>query len=850
MIAGPRIRAGKDAGRALVPRPVLSLQGAVWIIGVLVIAGMSAFQYYDVVRRLEIVLEASKRELASTVRLLAEQAAGSLQAVELVLREAGESAALAAERKGSLPPALRDRVQQLHQIASVAVVLDDGSLFTSAGGALGGAQSPGVLEQLGSPALEQPDRLHVSDPLFLPRSGTWTAALSRPLHGGKAGDRGMAVAYLDLEYFRRFYASLELPPGTRIALLGRDARPLVEQPAAAGTPLGAPSPTQTLYRGLLAASPGSSRLLPDPAGGEERIYVAQAVPGFPLAVGVSTAKSAVLSAWYVQSLHSAARTSLLCLSVALLMWLVLRQLRRRELAESQLRVQSAYLDELIESAPEAIALLDARGQIVRVNREFTRLFDHLPEQAVGNTLEALIVPAELLPEAERMTRAVRRGEHVSSETHRMRRDGSRLAVSVLCAPIAGTGGPIASFAIYRDITERRQAESERAKLESRLLQAEKLEAIGTMAGGIAHDFNGIVSAILASANLAIASGPDERGRNRYLANIVSAADRGRGLVEQILTYSRSTRGKRVVVQLQAVVKDTLELVEAGLPGNVQLEARLAAPEALVIADPTHVHQLVMNLCSNAVHSMEQGGSLTVSLDAFDSACESALSHGTLNAGRYARLVVRDTGRGMREEILDRIFEPFFSTGHDAGGTGLGLALVYAIVTELAGGVDVQTAPGRGSSFTLFLPTVEQAAMDVGAGEEVPLPRGHGERVLLVDDEQATVLLHEEMLAALNYEPAGFSRPADALAEFVAGPGRFDVVLLDQLMPEMTGLELARRIRAVRQDIPILVATGYPNRLIEQEAIVAGVQEILSKPLDFRRLAQALHGALATAPRTP
>jgi PAS domain S-box-containing protein len=487
-------------------------------------------------------------------------------------------------------------------------------------------------------------------------------------------------------------------------------------------------------------------------------------------------------------------------------------------------------------------MLDLEGRVARVNREFTRLFGYTAEAAQGHTLETLIVPPDLQQESIRMAQAVSEGQHASIETQRQRSDGTRLSVSALSAPIVAVTGPIASYAIYRDITERRFAEGERAKLESRLRQAEKLEAIGTMAGGIAHDFNGILSAILAYGNLALTGTDDSEARGKHIANILSAADRGRGLIEQILTYSRSTRGTPRLVDVVDVVRGTLELVRAALPTNVDLRPHLPAQSSMIVADPTHVHQLVMNLCTNASHSMEAGGTLEVVLDQLDSLGDKMVSHGVLSAGRYVVLSVRDTGRGMSPAVLERIFEPFFTTGHPGGGTGLGLALVYAIMTEMGGAIDVQTAEGAGSNFTLYLPAADAPLLE-GADQPATLPRGAGERVLLVEDEQGLMLLQEDMLAALNYEPAGFTRPSEALAEFSADPSRFDAVLLDQLMPEYTGLELAKRMRATRETLPIILITGYRGPLLAQEARAAGVSEILHKPLDFRRLALALEHAL-------
>jgi CheY-like chemotaxis protein len=256
----------------------------------------------------------------------------------------------------------------------------------------------------------------------------------------------------------------------------------------------------------------------------------------------------------------------------------------------------------------------------------------------------------------------------------------------------------------------------------------------------------------------------------------------------------------------------------------------------------------MNLCRNAEHAMPTGGRLTVALDAIDAQEDAPLSHGLLPAGRYIRLRVQDNGCGMAPDVVARIFEPFFTTRDSGTGTGLGLALVHGIVTDLGGAIDVDSRRAEGSIFDIYLPRSD-AEVIAKADHTAPLPRGSGERVLLVEDEKPLMLLIEEMLAALNYEPAGFTRPSEALEEFRADPTRFDAVVLDQLMPGMTGTELARQMRQLRADVPVVLISGYSGPVLTQQALSAGVDHILTKPLDLRQIAEAMAKVLAreTAP---
>ncbi|MDB5809086.1 MAG: hypothetical protein JWN94_1208, partial [Betaproteobacteria bacterium] len=306
----------------------------------------------------------------------------------------------------------------------------------------------------------------------------------------------------------------------------------------------------------------------------------------------------------------------------------------------------------------------------------------------------------------------------------------------------------------------------------------------------------------------------------------------------ILAYSRSQRGQRAPVEVAHVVAETLELVRGSLPANIRLEASASESPLVVIGDTTKLHQVVMNLCSNSIQAMSAGGTLRVALKAVDISTELALSHETLRPGRYVRLTVEDSGSGMDEATLSRIFEPFFTTKEIGRGTGLGLSLVYAIVTDLSGVIDVKSAVKQGSTFSIYLPLAEIALADA-AEEEGPLPRGNGERVLLVDDEAPLLAVTAEVLTRLGYEPVSFSDSEAALAAFETTPRRFDVVVTDDLMPGLTGTLLASVVRRRRPDLPIILISGYSGLIGTHQALAAGVSELLSKPLQSREIATTL-----------
>jgi CheY-like chemotaxis protein len=332
--------------------------------------------------------------------------------------------------------------------------------------------------------------------------------------------------------------------------------------------------------------------------------------------------------------------------------------------------------------------------------------------------------------------------------------------------------------------------------------------------------------------------PPESTRKRYAQNVLTAATRGRALVEQILAYSRSQHGRRAPADVCRIVTETLELVRGTLPMRVRLDSSASKSPLMVIGDATQLHQVVMNLCSNAIQAMAAGGTLRVALTAQYLRAERALSHGKLMSGHYVCLAVEDTGCGMDEATLTRIFEPFFTTKEVGRGTGLGLSLVDAIVTDLAGAIDVKSTLEQGSTFEIYLPLVDLTLGDANL-EGGPLPRGHAERVLLVDDEESFVVLTSELLSRLGYEPVPFSDSEAALAAFEAAPEQFDVVVTDALMPGITGTALASMVRRRRLDLPIILVSAYSGSILRQQALAAGVNELLTKPLQSREIAMTL-----------
>jgi len=329
-----------------------------------------------------------------------------------------------------------------------------------------------------------------------------------------------------------------------------------------------------------------------------------------------------------------------------------------------------------------------------------------------------------------------------------------------------------------------------------------------------------------------------------------ATERAKMLVERILGFSRSGLGDREPVNVQGVIVETLDLLEASLPPGIRLERHIDAGDAAVMGDATYLHQVAMNLCTNAIHAMEhRGGVLSVGLELAQLDEGLTLSRGSLVPGHYVRLTVGDTGAGIEAAVVDRIFDPFFTTKQTGEGTGLGLSVVHGIVTDLGGAIRVETALGKGTTFEIWLPVAGEIPAPAAEADRA-LRRGNGEIIMIVDDERPLVELAEEIVAQVGYEPVGFSASRAALDAFRAAPHRFDVVITDEAMPDLAGIELARQVREIRPAMPVILMTGYGSAELMSEATRIGVSEVLRKPLRRADLADALARVLDIRPSGP
>jgi PAS domain S-box-containing protein len=406
------------------------------------------------------------------------------------------------------------------------------------------------------------------------------------------------------------------------------------------------------------------------------------------------------------------------------------------------------------------------------------------------------------------------------------------------------GKPARMVGFMLDVTDRHQAQEELGRMERQLRQAQRLEAMGTLAGGIAHDFNNILGAILGYGEMALRDAPTGSRLRRDVDSIMTAGERGRALVDRVLAFSRSGVGERVAVHVEEVVREALELIAAKLPNGVTIETQLHAGHAAMLGDPTQVHQVLMNLATNAIQAMSAGGRLRVSLNAVRVDVPRVATIGAIKSGDYIVLEIADCGTGIPKEIIDRIFDPFFTTKEVGVGTGLGLSLVHGIVSQVDGAIEVVSTLGMGTVFTVYLPRVGDAA-DVLTDERPDLPHGDRQRILIVDDEEPLVRLATENLAEWGYVPIGFTSSTAAFEAFRADPQYYDAVVTDERMPGMSGSALIRELRGMRQTIPTLLVSGYVGTELVSRAKEAGADEVLKKPLSMRELATSLDRVLHT-----
>ncbi|MDQ5978503.1 MAG: hypothetical protein QG602_1477 [Verrucomicrobiota bacterium] len=521
----------------------------------------------------------------------------------------------------------------------------------------------------------------------------------------------------------------------------------------------------------------------------------------------------------------------------------LRDITERRAAEAALRESEAMFKGVFDASPIPIILLSyPEGRIQAMNQASVSVFGFSREEVVGKTTSELNVwsdPAE----RDTLMRKLAEGHNLHmAEVGLRRRDGSLIDVLYNVGRLMIAGRPCMLASVI-DITAQKQAESALRKSEAKLRQVQKMESLGTLAGGIAHDFNNILTGILGFAHLCQADLDPAHPAANWIDGILKSGERAKGLVQQILTFSRKTESIRGPIRLQFVTQESLALLRSTLPAMVRLEAAIDPACPPVMADPTEIHQVILNLCTNAWHALPDiGGQIEVRLQPETVDAAFAREHPAVKPGPQVRLSVRDNGKGMNAATLERIFDPFFTTKEAGKGTGLGLAVVHSIVESHGGAILVQSTPGQGTTFDIFLPALAESA----PAEEPPaasanLLRGQGQSLLIVDDEAMSGTVIARLAEKYGYRTTYCDDPLQAIALLYAND--FDMLVTDLAMPGLPGDELARQALARKPGLPVLMLSGFIEPATTEKLRGLGVREILNKPPTAEDLLGALHRCL-------
>ena len=497
---------------------------------------------------------------------------------------------------------------------------------------------------------------------------------------------------------------------------------------------------------------------------------------------------------------------------------------------------------LINRAGDAIFLADMDGRLVDVNETACRSLGYSREELLNLRVFDVDSGAGTGGHDINLWPKLSTDSYVTINTEHRRKDGSALPVEVRIG-LLPLHNETYILGYARDITERLEAEKEKEKLRMQLNQAQKMESIGTLAGGIAHDFNNILTPIMGYVELALIDAADNPLLINDLKEVRNAAERAREMVQQILAFSRSDNEGVSPLQVDVVVKEALKLLRVSIPKTIEIKQDIDSSCGPVLANPTQIHQVLMNLCTNSYHAMrETGGVLEISLRPVEFSAQDPRRNGNLQPGSSLELVVRDNGCGMEQDILERIFEPYFTTKSVDEGTGMGLAVVHGIVTRIGGQIEIDSRPGNGTCVKVHLPVITESTAFAEKQSAAVVPGGT-ERILFVDDEQTIGNVIAGILKNHGYAVEIFTEPTEALLAFSSRPDEFDLVVTDMTMPKMTGDKLARNVMAVRPGMPVILCTGFSDLIDRDTALAMGISAYVEKPFSIDSFASTIREVL-------
>ena len=513
------------------------------------------------------------------------------------------------------------------------------------------------------------------------------------------------------------------------------------------------------------------------------------------------------------------------------MWRIVQRKR----IEETLRESEGKYRTVLEANPDPVVVYDIVGKVIYFNPAFTRVFGWTLEECLGKKMDVFVPEKEFL-ETQKMAEKVLAGEGFSGfETRRYTKAGNIINVNMNTAIYKDQdSNPIGSVINLRDITEHK-------KLEAQLKQAQKMQSIGTLAGGIAHDFNNIIGIIIGNTELAIDDVPEWNPARLNLEEIRIASLRAKDVVRQLLSFARKTQLEKKPTNITPIVKESLKLLRSSILTSIEIRQNISEDVDTILADPTQINQVLINLCTNADHAMPDGGIIEVNLRNTELDEYTIAQYPGLIPGRYVNLTVSDTGQGISQKEIDRIFDPYFTTKEVGKGTGMGLAVVHGIVKGHNGFISVKSELGKGTTFNIFFPAVEEDAV-VETENDEKLPTGN-ERILFIDDEESLVKIGHQRIGRLGYKIETTTSPIEALALFNSKPEQYDLIITDMAMPQMTGDKLIKEILTIRPDMPIILCTGFSEKIDEERAKKMGVRQYIEKPLDKHDLAVSIRQVL-------
>ena len=525
-------------------------------------------------------------------------------------------------------------------------------------------------------------------------------------------------------------------------------------------------------------------------------------------------------------------------SLCLIILFLIINIGRRRRAEEALRMSEQRYRTLFENSGDPIYINTREGRFVDVNQSFLDLFGYAREELADLTTEDIYADPENRPKV--LKEIDQKGYLRDYEDLYKKKDGTKIEC-LLTATLrrAGDGSIIGSEGVIRDISEKKH-------LEAQLRQSQKMEGIGTLAGGIAHEFNNILGIIIGNTELAIDDVPEWNPAKECLKEIRAASMRAKDVVRHILSFARKTPAQRQPIQISTIIRDSLKLMRASIPTTIEIRQNLSCESEIILADPTEINQILMNLCTNSLYALsEETGELEVTLESINLDEDSASLYDNLETGNFVKLTVKDTGEGIDPKIMDRIFDPYFTTGSLAERTGMGLAIVYGIVKKHDGAIKASSELGKGTVFEVLFPLIEETVQPELEEEPEALPTGT-ERILFVDDEVSLGKMAKQMLERLGYQVVTKTNPKEALALFKSEPDQFDMVITDMAMPQMAGDRLAQELMKIRKDIPVILCTGHSARIDETRAKELGLAAYVMKPLVTRDFTNTVRKVLDEA----